>query len=260
MIVAPEIASCRLAKHTLDPQTMDSMQAAPNTGSQPDGLEAVNCAIAAACERAGRDPRSVTLIAVSKTVPAEQLQATLAHGQRIYGENRVQEAMHKWPALRAACADVELHLIGPLQTNKVRNAVACFDVIQSVDRPSLAEALARECEKQARRPALFIQVNTGLESQKAGVAPEQTESLLATCRHHGLHVKGLMCIPPVNQPPQPHFTLLAELAACHGLSCLSMGMSADFALAIAHGATHVRVGTAIFGMRPRPEAARGAAP
>jgi hypothetical protein len=238
---------------------MDSMQAEPDSGSKPAGLEAVNRAIVAACEQAGRDPRSVTLVAVSKTVPAALLQATLTAGQRVYGENRVQEAVHKWPALRAAYANLELHLIGPLQTNKVRSAVTCFDVIQSVDRPSLAEALARECEKQARRPALFIQVNTGLEPQKAGVSPDQTDSLVATCRQHDLQVQGLMCIPPLDQPPQLHFTLLAELAARNGLSCLSMGMSADFALAIAHGATHVRVGTAIFGTRPPPEGAPEAA-
>jgi pyridoxal phosphate enzyme (YggS family) len=228
---------------------MDSTQADPATGSKHPGLDAVDRAILAACRRAGRDPRSVTLVAVSKTVPAPALQSAITSGQRIYGENRVQEAQLKWPGLRERFGDLQLHLIGPLQSNKVRHAVALFDVIQSVDRASLVAALARECEKQARRPTVFIQVNTGREPQKAGIAPEQTDSLVASCRQHGLHVHGLMCIPPVDQPPQSHFTALAELAARNGLSCLSMGMSADFALAIEHGATHVRVGTAIFGAR-----------
>jgi pyridoxal phosphate enzyme (YggS family) len=242
---------------------MDSTQADPDPNSQPAplaGLEAVNRSIVAACERAGRDPRSVTLIAVSKTVSAQTLKTTIAGGQWVYGENRVQETMHKWPALRAEFTNLELHLIGPLQSNKVRSAVAFFDVIQSVDRLSLAEALARESEKQARRPLLFIQVNTGLEPQKAGIALADTDTFVATCRNrYGLLVSGLMCIPPVDQPPQSHFTLLAELAARNGLSCLSMGMSADFALAIEHGATHVRVGTAIFGALLQPADTQGVA-
>src|SRR5262245_14233520 len=199
------------------------------------GLAAVRRAIVAACTRAGREARSVELVAVSKTVPVEILRAAINSGQRIFGENRVQEALLKWAPLREEFAGLELHLIGPLQTNKVRSAVTLFDVIQSLDRISLAEALARECEKQSRRPALFIQVNTGREPQKAGVAPADTDAFVAACRdRYGLPVSGLMCIPPVDTPPQPHFTLLAELAARNGLTGLSMGMSADFELAIEH--------------------------
>jgi PLP dependent protein len=215
------------------------------------GLEAVRRAVAAACARASRDPRTVTLVAVSKTVPPDTVEPVIAAGQRVFGENRVQEAAAKWPPLRTRFADLELHLIGPLQTNKVREAVALFDVIHSVDRPGLCEALARQCAAQARRPGLFVQVNTGAEPQKAGVLPDDADRFLTACRQvHGLEIAGLMCIPPVHEPPAPHFSLLGRIAARNGLRCLSMGMSADFALAIELGATHVRVGSAIFGARP----------
>lgn len=227
----------------------------PETDPQvaASGLAAVRDSLGRACARAGRAPDSVTLIAVSKTVSVPVLRGTIAAGQRVYGENRVQEALLKWPSLREEFASLQLHLIGPLQTNKVRPAVALFDCIQCVDRPSLAEALARECDKQGRRPELFIQVNTGLEPQKAGIAPDNTDAFVAACRtRYGLPIRGLMCIPPAEQPPHMHFQLLARLAARNGLASLSMGMSADFELAIAHGATHVRVGTAIFGARPPP--------
>jgi len=214
------------------------------------GLDAVRRDIAAACRRARRDPRSVTLVAVSKTVSADAIAPVIAAGHRVFCENRVQEAKAKWPPLAARFPDLELHLIGPLQTNKVREAVALFDAIHSVDRPGLCEALAREHARQSRRPRLFVQVNTGAEPQKAGVLPGDTDGFLASCRDaHGLDIIGLMCIPPVDEPPAPHFALLAKIAARNGLKLLSMGMSADFALAIELGATHVRVGTAIFGAR-----------
>lgn len=220
---------------------------------QPDlvaGLRAVARTLTQACTDAGRDPRAVSLVAVSKTVPAERVEPVLAGGHRIFGENRVQEAKAKWPRLRDAFPDVRLHLIGPLQTNKVRDAVALFDAIHSVDRPGLCTALAREIQRQDRRPALFVQVNTGAEEQKAGILPEHADAFLDSCRReHGLDIQGLMCIPPAGEPPEPHFALLAGIAARHGLASLSMGMSADFASAIQHGATHVRVGSAIFGAR-----------
>ena len=206
--------------------------------------------MAKAARGAERAPDSVTLIAVSKTQPAEAVEAALAAGQRVFGENRVQEAKSKYPALREAWPDLELHLIGPLQTNKVGEAVALFDVIQSVDREKLARALAKEMDKQGRRPACFIQVNTGEEPQKAGVLPAEAEAFVALCRDSlKLPVQGLMCIPPFEEPPAPHFALLRGIAERSGLSQLSMGMSGDFETAIALGATHVRVGTAIFGAR-----------
>jgi hypothetical protein len=199
---------------------------------------------------AGRDPTSITLVAVSKTFDAAAVEPVIAAGQRVFGENRVQEAKAKWPELRARYGDLELHLIGPLQSNKARDAVALFDAIHSVDRPSLCEALAKEITRQGRRPILFVEVNTGGEPQKAGVLPELADDFLAACRERfGLTVSGLMCIPPANEPPAPHFALTAKIAGRHGLTLLSMGMSADFATAIAFGATHVRVGTAIFGSR-----------
>jgi PLP dependent protein len=226
---------------------------AQGQGPRPDrteGLRAVERTLALACTGAGRDPAMVSLVAVSKTVPAERVQPVLAGGHRIFGENRVQEAMAKWPRLRDAFPDVELHLVGPLQTNKVRDAVALFDTIHSVDRPGLCAALARELGRQDRRPALFVQVNTGAEAQKAGVLPEHADAFLDSCRRqYGLDIQGLMCIPPVGEPPEPHFVLLAQIATRHGLASLSMGMSADFASAVHHGATHVRVGSAIFGAR-----------
>lgn len=213
-------------------------------------LKAVADSIARTAREEGRDPASVTLIAVSKTFPVEAIEPVLAAGHRVFGENRVQEAKAKWPALRERCPDVELHLIGPLQSNKARDAVTLFDVIHSLDRPSLAEALVREMERTGRRPRLFVQVNTGEEPQKAGVAPAEADAFIAQCRDRWkLPVVGLMCIPPVDEPPSPHFALLAKIAARNGLSCLSMGMSADFEQAVMLGATHVRVGSAIFGAR-----------
>ena len=197
-----------------------------------------------------REPQDVTLIAVSKTFPAEAIVPVLDAGQRVFGENRVQEAKAKWPALRERYADAELHLIGPLQSNKAREAVALFDAIHTVDRPKIAEALASEIAKQGRTPKLFIEVNTGGEEQKAGVPPEDADAFIAACREkYRLTIEGLMCIPPFNQPPAPHFALLQKIAQRNGLAKLSMGMSADYASAVAFGATHVRVGSAIFGER-----------
>jgi pyridoxal phosphate enzyme (YggS family) len=213
-------------------------------------LHFVRREIAAAAGMAGRADADVTLVAVSKTQPAERCALALAAGQRVFGENRVQEAAAKWPDLRAHWPGVELHLIGPLQTNKVREAVALFDVIQTVDRPRLAEALAAEIARSGRRPRCFIQVNTGEEPQKAGVAPAGLAALLELCRDRlELPVAGLMCIPPQEENPALHFALLAELGRRHRLAALSMGMSGDFPLAIRFGATHVRVGSALFGAR-----------
>jgi len=202
----------------------------------------------------------VRLIAVSKTFAADAVEPVIAAGQRVFGENRVQEAKAKWPALRAAHANLELHLIGPLQSNKARDAVALFDAIHSIDRSSIAEALAKEIARQDRRPLLFVEINTGAEPQKAGVLPEQADAFIETCREtHRLEIAGLMCIPPFEEAPAPHFALTAKIAARNGLKLLSMGMSADFATAIAFGATHVRVGTAIFGARAKksPDAGLG---
>jgi pyridoxal phosphate enzyme (YggS family) len=216
----------------------------------PSRLRLVKEEIALAAEAADRDPASVNLVAVTKTVPAAIIEEAIDAGQRLFGENRVQEAQGKWPALKELHSDLELHLIGPLQTNKVRDAVALFDVIETVDRPKLARALAEEMERQGVRPRLFVQVNTGEEPQKAGVAPEETESFVTLCRDtFNLTVDGLMCIPPFDEDPSMHFALLAKLAEELDLDELSMGMSGDFAKAIACGATHVRIGTAIFGER-----------
>ena len=213
-------------------------------------LATVRARIERAARDAGRDPAGVGLIAVPKTFGAERIRPALAAGQRIFGENRVQEAADKWPPLKEANAGVELHLIGPLQTNKARAAVALFDVIETVDRPRLAAALAREFDRQGRRPACFVEVNTGGEAQKAGVPPQRVDAFIEACREeYGLPVEGLMCLPPRGVDPAPHFDLLRRVAARHGLSRLSMGMTADFETAIARGATHVRVGTAIFGPR-----------
>lgn len=213
-------------------------------------LQAVLDRIAAAATAAGRDPGAISLIAVSKTHEAEAVQAALLAGQRLFGENRVQEAQAKYPPLKAARPDLELHLIGPLQSNKCDDAVALFDVIQSLDRPKLARKLAEAMAKAGRRPRLMIQVNSGEEPQKAGVAPGEAEGLLALARDElGLEVTGLMCIPPLDEPPAPHFRLLAEMAARFGLAELSMGMSGDYETAVRLGATHLRVGTAIFGAR-----------
>ena len=216
----------------------------------PAGLSAVEQEIARACKEARRDRSSVTLVAVSKTFDAGVITPVIEAGQRVFGENRVQEAKAKWPGLVSAYPGIELHLIGPLQSNKVKDAVALFDAIHSVDRASLCEALAREFKSQERRPRLFVQVNTGEEPQKAGVPPADADSFIAGCREkYHLPISGLMCIPPVNDPPAPHFALTAKIAARNGLKNLSMGMSADFAVAIALGATHVRIGSAIFGKR-----------
>ncbi len=222
----------------------------PLTAHLPTGLAAVEKEIARACRDARRDRSSVTLVAVSKTFDADAIAPVIEAGQRIFGENRVQEAKAKWPGLMSAYPGIALHLIGPLQSNKAKEAVALFDAIHSVDRPSICEALAKEFSSQERRPQLFVQLNTGEEPQKAGVAPAEADSFIASCREkYGLPISGLMCIPPVNDPPAPHFALTAKIAARNGLKNLSMGMSADFAIAIALGATHVRVGSAIFGTR-----------
>ncbi len=192
----------------------------------------------------------VTLVAVSKTYDAHNIRPILEAGHRTFGENRVQEAKQKWPALREAYPGLELHLIGPLQSNKAAEAVSLFDVIQTIDRPKIAEAIAREIQRQSKPVALYVQVNTGREAQKAGVVPEDLPAILNLMRNTmGLTVEGLMCIPPVDEPPAPHFQMLRNMAAEHGLAKLSMGMSSDFAEAIREGATHVRVGSAIFGTR-----------
>ena len=220
------------------------------TGDVVANLQTVRAHIAAAAAAAGRDPAAVHLVAVSKTHPADWIRPTLTAGHRLFGENRVQEAEAKWPGLRADFPDLVLHLIGPLQSNKVKEAVVLFDVIETVDRPKLARALAAEMARTGRRPTCYVQVNTGEEPQKAGVAPDEADAFIALCRDElQLPLQGLMCIPPVNEEPSPHFALLAKIAKRNGLAALSMGMSADYEIAIAFGATHVRVGTAIFGAR-----------
>jgi len=206
--------------------------------------------IAQACAEAGRDPAAVALVAVSKTFGSDAIAPVIAAGQRVFGENRVQEAKAKWPDLKARHPDIALHLIGPLQSNKAKEAVALFDAIHSVDRPSLCAALAKEIARQGRAPLLFAEINTGAEPQKAGILPDAADGFLRECRDtYGLAIGGLMCIPPLDEPPAPHFALTAKIAARNGLKLLSMGMSADFESAIRFGATHVRVGSAIFGER-----------
>ena len=218
-------------------------------------LASVRDAVAKACADAGRDPASVTLVAISKTFEAEAIEPVIASGQRVFGENRVHEAKAKWPALKERQPGIELHLVGSLQSNKARDAVMLFDAIHAVDRPSLAQALAQEIDRQRRSPLLFVEINTGAEPQKAGILPEAADAFLVACREtYGLTIAGLMCIPPADEPPAPHFALTAKIARRNGLKLLSMGMSADFATAIAFGATHVRVGTAIFGSRAMPAA------
>jgi pyridoxal phosphate enzyme (YggS family) len=213
-------------------------------------LAAVRHDIARACRDAGREPQSVALVAVSKSFGADAIELVIAAGQRVFGENRVQEAKAKWPVLRERHPGIELHLVGPLQSNKARDAVALFDAIHSLDRPSLAEALAKEIARQGRSPLLFVEINTGGEPQKSGVLPEQADDFLRDCREkYGLQVAGLMCLPPADEPPAPHFALTAKIARSNEMNLLSMGMSADFPVAIAMGATHVRIGTAIFGER-----------
>ncbi len=221
-----------------------------SASSVKSNLAAVRQEIVHACTEARRDPSGVTLVAVSKTFGADAIEPVMAAGQTVFGENRVQEAQGKWLALQAAHPGIELHMIGPLQSNKVKEAVALFDAIHSVDRPSLCAALAKEIPKSGRSPLLFVEINTGAEAQKAGVLPEDADVFLTRCRSdYGLAIGGLMCIPPHNEAPAPHFALTAKIAARNGLKLLSMGMSADFATAIALGATHVRVGSAIFGQR-----------
>ena len=214
-----------------------------------DNLAAVGGDIARAAERAGRSPEDVRLIAVAKTKPQSAVVEALQAGQMIFGENRVQESQGKYPDLRADWPDMELHLIGPLQTNKTRDAMALFDVIHTVDRPKLVRALAREAQALGRCPSLLIQVNTGEEEQKAGVLPADIEALVALVRAEGLPLQGLMCIPPVNEQPAMHFALLRTIAERNGLPDLSMGMSGDYEEAVRFGATSVRVGSAIFGSR-----------
>jgi pyridoxal phosphate enzyme (YggS family) len=219
-------------------------------------LSSIRAAIARAAQDVGRGPEDITLVAVSKTVPVEAIEPALAVGQRAYGENYVQEAKAKWPRLRERYPDAELHFIGPLQSNKASEAVRLFDAIHSLDRPSLAQALAKEIDKRGRAPRLFVQVNTGEEPQKGGVPPHGADAFLARCRDEwGLRVEGLMGIPPVDEPPSPHFALLAKIAARNGLTRLSMGMSADYEAAIQLGATHVRIGSAIFGQREQADSA-----
>jgi pyridoxal phosphate enzyme (YggS family) len=230
----------------------DAAPPAPRAADVVAGLAAVRHQIAQAAEDAERDPASVALVAVSKTIPAAGILPALEAGQRLFGENYVQESKAKWPALRERYPDVELHLVGPLQSNKAREAVELFDVIHGLDRLSLAAALAKEIARAGRAPKLLIQVNTGDEPQKGGVSPAQVDTLLSACREtHGLAIQGLMCIPPAEAPPSAHFALLARIAERHDLPILSMGMSADYPAAIQMGATHVRVGTAIFGARAR---------
>ena len=218
-------------------------------------LASVREEIATACRDAGRDPATVTLVAVSKTFAADAIEFVIAAGQRIFGENRVQEAKAKWPALLArhgvaGHGGLELHLVGSLQSNKAKDAVALFGAIHSVDRDSLAEALGKEIARQGRHPVLFAEINSGAEPQKSGVLPDAADAFIAACRdRHGLTISGLMCIPPQHEAPAPHFALTAKIARRNGLKLLSMGMSADYPTAIAFGATHVRVGTAIFGNR-----------
>lgn len=215
----------------------------------PMSLSEIRSRIEAAARAAGRDPSEITLVAVSKRQPDARVRAVLEEGHRVFGENMVQEAQRKWPGFMEEFPGVELHLLGPLQTNKVKPAVALFDAIHSVDRPKLARKLAEEMERQGRRPTLFVQVNTGEEPQKAGVLPAEADAFIAECRALGLEIAGLMAIPPVDEEPSLHFALLRKIAERNGLKALSMGMSGDFEKAIAQGATHVRVGSAIFGER-----------
>ena len=232
---------------------------APEPGTAPETvdvtarLEEVRRRIADAERAAERASGSVTLVAISKTHPPQRAAAAIAAGHLVFGENRVQEALAKWPELKEATPGLRLHLVGPLQTNKAADVVRLFDVVETVDRPKLAGTLAREMEKCGRRLDCFVQVNTGEEPQKAGVLPEEADGFVDACRReYQLPVVGLMCIPPIDQEPALHFALLAEIARRNGLDRLSMGMTADFETAIRLGATHVRIGTAIFGPRPAP--------
>jgi PLP dependent protein len=226
----------------------------PSTHDPPVAvrLRLVREEVALAAEAAERDPAEVKLVAVTKTVAAPAIEEAIAAGQLVFGENRVQEAQRKWPQLRERHPSVELHLIGPLQSNKVREAVALFDVIETLDRPKLARKLGEELQRSAGRPRLFVQVNTGEEPQKAGVRPDDAEEFVTLCRETcGLSIDGLMCIPPFDEEPAMHFALLAKLAKRLGIDELSMGMSGDFVHAVQFGATYVRIGTAVFGERPK---------
>ena len=232
---------------------MDTVDKNSSEPTARDRIEAVEARIADAAARSGRSPGDVSLIAVSKTFGPESVEQIISAGQSLFGENRVQEALGKWPELKSRHTDVELHLIGPLQSNKARDAVALFDAIHTIDRPKIAAAIAREMVSQERRPRLLVQVNTGEEEQKAGVLPRELDRFLESCiETHGLPIEGLMCIPPIDEEPALHFALLQKLADRNGLTKLSMGMSADFETAIAFGATYIRVGTAIFGPRATP--------
>ncbi len=223
-----------------------------NSPTALDRLKEVRLAIGRAARDAGRRSEDVTLVCVSKTFSAAEIEPILQAGQRVFGENRVQEALEKWPRLREAYPDVELHLIGPLQSNKAREAVRLFDVIETVDRDKIAHTLSVEIKNTGRHPGLYVQVNTGAEPQKAGVPPSGADAFIGRCRAEwGLDIAGLMCIPPVEDQASPHFAMLNQIAARNGIIGLSMGMSADFGLAIQLGATHVRVGSAIFGSRPK---------
>jgi pyridoxal phosphate enzyme (YggS family) len=236
---------------TRNPRQGQQQQGESMDSAAAGNLAAIRERIARAHARFGAPPEKVELVAVSKTFPAETVLPFLAAGQRVFGENRVQEARDKWPELRAAYPDVVLHLIGPLQTNKAREAVMLFDVIETVDREKLASMLAAEMARAGKRLPCFVQVNIGLEEQKAGIAPAETAAFVQRCRAvHGLDIVGLMCIPPDGVPPGPYFAQLATLARDAGVSGLSMGMSGDFEVGIAMGATHVRVGSALFGGRP----------
>jgi pyridoxal phosphate enzyme (YggS family) len=213
------------------------------------GLKDIQDRVEKEALRVGRDPKTVQLIAVSKVQPNARVEEVLQAGHRVFGENRVQEAAGKWPAFKENHSGVELHLIGPMQSNKVRQAMELFDVIHTVDRPKIAQSIARIKDETGSCPRLYIQVNTGAEPQKAGVLPDEADGFIGMCRDLGLPIEGLMCIPPSDQGPAPHFALLADIAKRNGLDGLSMGMSSDFEQAIAHGATYVRVGSAIFGER-----------
>ncbi|MEM9706675.1 MAG: YggS family pyridoxal phosphate-dependent enzyme [Pseudomonadota bacterium] len=231
-----------------------SHQSAPSDGSAINPaarIAEVQARIDTALAEANAEPRLVTITAVSKKHTAETIKPALAAGHRVFGENRVQEAMAKWPDLRADFQDIQLRLIGPLQSNKAKDAVAHFDAIETIDRPKIAKAIALECERQGRAPSLLIQINTGEEDQKAGVGPLEADAFIKQCTaEFGLRIDGVMCIPPIDEPPSPHFALLAAIAERNGLAVVSMGMSADFETAVQLGATHIRVGSQIFGPRP----------
>jgi pyridoxal phosphate enzyme (YggS family) len=228
----------------------DAIEPAARDDRVGAALATVRARIAAAARTVGRDPAEVTLVAVGKAQPDARVIAALEAGQRVFGENYVQEAKARWPALRDAYPDLQLHMIGPIQTNKAKDVVALFDVIETVDRPKLAQALAKEMDRGGRRPDCFVEVNTGEEPQKAGVLPADADAFVEQCRQLGLPVVGLMAIPPEAEEPSMHFALVAEIARRNGLAQLSMGMSADYEIAVQFGATHVRVGSAIFGARP----------